>query len=475
LGGQAFHQGIRPGTLGHGNPAQYDYATIAGYLEQARPDGLGGVAEAYAMVQKALGETEGNLGKHVQRLNMIWKGGAKELGIADIRVLTEATGTLATASGQFSTAMHSGYTAMKISQHSMPPTSTPLGTLPTANPAEAMAAKMADDKAAQQHLAKTNTALASAFDQIPSSVTFDLSQKDQGSKKFGGASSGGPSASGLPEANGPGSLGGGGQGVTGGGMRYGQTGSSGGADSRVPSGGAVSTAHNGSPGSSEISEPSLGDGTGSGGTAGGGSDLAGVGPGSNHPPELTSPPSAAPGPGPEKHAGPIGLPGNPGGAGYPFPGGNGYGPGLPSQSSPRTGSPVLRPPTTRVPGDGGLPPARTGLGPLNAGGVIGRSGAPGMSEAGAGSAGSLHGERVPHLPSGGVLGNGRPAIGEPGNYPSMGPRNGAGEVAGGVPLGGAAPPAGRNGEQVRDARLVEEADLWDDDTDVAPRVIGGTE
>ncbi|WP_173096567.1 hypothetical protein [Actinomadura verrucosospora] len=76
-GGQAFHQGTRPGTLGHGNPAQYDYATIAGYLEQAQPAGLTGMAESYAITQKALNEPEGSLGKHIQRLGVIGKGGAQ--------------------------------------------------------------------------------------------------------------------------------------------------------------------------------------------------------------------------------------------------------------------------------------------------------------------------------------------------------------------------------------------------------------
>ncbi|MBO2464405.1 hypothetical protein [Actinomadura violacea] len=133
-GGQAFHQGIRPGTLGHGNLAQYDYATLAGYIEQAWPDGLGGVAEAHAMVQKAFSEAEGNLGKHIQRLNMIWKGGAQEPGSADMRLLTKATRSGATPSGQFSSLIHSGYTAMVVSQQRMPSTSASLGTVAGTNP-----------------------------------------------------------------------------------------------------------------------------------------------------------------------------------------------------------------------------------------------------------------------------------------------------------------------------------------------------
>jgi hypothetical protein len=467
LGGQAFHQGIRPGTLGHGNPAQYDYATIAGYLEQARPEGLGGVAEAYAMVQKALGETEGNLGKHVQRLNMIWKGGAKELGIADMRMLTEATGTLAKASGQFSTAMHSGYTAMKISQHSMPPTSTPLGALPSTNPVEAAAAKLADDKAAQQHLAKTNTALTSAFDQIPSSVSFDLSTTGEGTKKFGGASSGEPPAGGVPAASGP--LGGGGAGgAAGGGLGAGGADPSGGTATRTPSGHGVPTPHSGSSGPSGISGPRLGDGTG------GGSDLAGTRPGADHGPEFTSPPSAAPSTGPEKPTTPS-LPISPGGPGYPFRNDGGYGPRPPTRPSPITGSPAPRVPTVRIPEDGGVPPTRSGMGPLSAGGVIGRNSAPALGGPRAGSTGSLPGERVSRLPSGGVLGSERLSIGESGSQTSTGTRYGAREVAGGMPLGGTGAATGRNSERSREVQLLEEADLWHDDTDVAPRVIGGAE
>ncbi|MBD2900751.1 hypothetical protein amrb99_97600 [Actinomadura sp. RB99] len=468
MGGQAFHQGIRPGTLGHGNPAQYDYATIAGYLEQARPEGLGGVAEAYAMVQKALGETEGNLGKHVQRLNMIWKGGAKELGIADMRMLTEATGTLATASGQFSTAMHSGYTAMKISQHSMPPTSTPLGTLPSTNPAEAMATKLADDKAAQQHLAKTNTALTSAFDQIPSSVTFDLSTTGEGTKKFGGTASGEPPASaGVPAANGPGTPGGGAGGAAGGGAGAGGADSSGGPASRAPSGHAVPAPHGGSAGPPAGNGPRLGDGPGRGG-----SDLAGTRPGMDNAPEPTSPPSVGPGTGPERPSSPS-FPASPGGVGYPLPNDGGFSQRPPSRPSPTIGSPAPRLPSMRIPGDGGIPPTRPGMGPLSAGGVIGRNGAPSLGETGAGPAGSLRGERVPRLPSGGVLGNERLPIGEAGSQAPAGTRYGARENAGGMPLGGMGAAAGRNAERTREVRLLEEADLWLDDADVAPRVIGG--
>jgi hypothetical protein len=44
-----------------------------------------------------------------------------------------------------------------------------------------------------------------------------------------------------------------------------------------------------------------------------------------------------------------------------------------------------------------------------------------------------------------------------------------------MPLGGTGAATGRNSERSREVQLLEEADLWHDDTDVAPRVIGGAE
>lgn len=459
MGGQAFHQGIRPGTLGHGNPAQYDYATIAGYLEQAQPEGLGGVAEAYAMVQKALGETEGNLGKHVQRLNMIWKGGAKELGIADMRMLTEATGTLATASGEFSTAMHSGYTAMKISQHSMPPTSTPLGTLPSTNPAEAMATKLADDKAAQQHLAKTNTALTSAFDQIPHSLTLDLPLGERQDVPFGGGplpggSSPGGSPSGTRTQNSPGT----------GTFRIGGGGSAG--------SGGLGTFDPKSPGEETP--------TNSGPRPGQGSDHSVL---EGAPPALGHAPAASPqAPGGATPSGEGGRPPSPGplapGALAPLPPRNaGSRPSPPNEVLPGRGGVEPRLPTTKPPYGGSEVPGAATPGVLRAGGVLGRDGLSGPRNTNI-RPGRTFGEvtEAP-MPANGVLKNrelypndieGRPA--------NVVARAGQNTASASMPLGAAGGQAGgRQSEHTRDVQLVEDDDLWRDETEVSPRVIGEVE
>lgn len=459
MGGQAFHQGIRPGTLGHGNPAQYDYATIAGYLEQARPEGLGGVAEAYAMVQKALGETEGNLGKHVQRLNMIWKGGAKELGIADMRMLTEATGTLATASGQFSTAMHSGYTAMKISQHSMPPTSTPLGTLPSTNPAEAMAAKLADDKAAQQHLAKTNTALTSAFDQIPHSLTLDLPLGERQDVPFGGGplpggSPPGGSTAGTRTQNSPGT------GIS-------PAGGGGGAGP-----GGLGTLDPKSPGEESPIE--------SGTRPGHGSDhsvLEGAPPALGHAPAAN--PQAPGGTTPSGEGGrlPNLGPLAPGTLAPLPPRDFGYRPNPPNEVLPGRGGAEPRLPTAKPPYGGSEVPGAATPGVLRAGGVLGRdrlSGPRNISVA----PGRTFGEVTESpMSANGVLKN-------RGLYPNdlegrpvdAVPRVGQNAASASMPLGtGSGHAGGRQSERTREVRLIEDGDLWRDETEVSPRVIGEVE
>jgi hypothetical protein len=120
-------------------------------------------------------------------------------------------------------------------------------------------------------------------------------------------------------------------------------------------------------------------------------------------------------------------------------------------------------------------PGQVAPGALRAGGVLGKSGFSGRGLTD-GSGGVFRGEvGGPRLPAGGVLNNealGPRLVDEPvGPFP----RQGAGTSAAGVPLGNMGGGAGGHGEQSRDVQFVKESDPWRDETEVAPRVIGGVE
>lgn len=451
MGGREFQRDIRSGTLGHGNPAQYDYAAIDGYLKGADADTLKGISRAYAMAHQALQKVEQGLPAHINRLNSVWKGDAQELGLEDLRRLTKAAGALATASQQFQTAMNSGVVALKTSQFGMP-NRTPLGVFPPPDPIQAAATKQADDRVAQQHLAETNSKLVSSFSQIPDSITLDLPKDKQDGERFGGGSPEG-GRSGSPTPGGGGSTHGGRGSVPGG---------------NTPSPGNVAPPSPGDvnpPGGSP--EPGHG-GAGPGGHSGNPSDLQGVPP--NGPgPGIPGPIGPGPGGGPPAPGTipPGTLP--PGGGSLPVlpPGG-----GLPSRPpvgpQPGMGGPRPLPPGGIRPGPGGtvpgIPPGN--VGPIRPGGVIGGPALGGGRPSLTGSPGEATGNS--RLTSRGVIGKGS-FVGE--EAESIAARNAAGRAGLGLPMGSAGAGHGEQ-EREREVWLVEDDDLWAEDDDVAPRVIG---
>lgn len=485
--GQTYQRDIRPGELGTGNPEQYDYDRIAAFMQGANAVPLGRVARAYLHAKYAFEQTEARLAQHVKQLNLVWQGGAQELGVVDLRLLTEAAGTFAAASQKFADAMDSGSTVVQKSRHTMPGPSTSLGVLRPSNSITDLARKRADDRAAQQHLAKTNAELATAFAQIPSEITIDLPNQAYRGTGFGGGETagqlGGPA---------PGTASGGtvplGSAVGGGGMSPIGSSVSAGGGAFTP--GGLETVGGGDPITPPEQVPGSRSTPGAVGV-GNSSDLSGAGSGPVPPGGAGMPndsegmaaggqrPGNMPRPSPEM---PTFSP--PVAAGRPvLPGASSGGPG--------TGAPGAG--RTTVPQHGGAAPGRatgsnpSGPGILRPGGVLGTSPITGAGTFQSGSSAPA-GRFVPS--SGGVFGPGTGRLGaEGGRVPVRGVLDGAessvtprssteqpsgqgrGAHLSGMPMG-AGVPQGRE-QQERDVQLTEEEDLWSDDSTVAPRIIGG--
>jgi hypothetical protein len=155
------------------------------------------------------------------------------------------------------------------------------------------------------------------------------------------------------------------------------------------------------------------------------------------------------------------------------------GPGDPSRIGPgEPGSPLPSDPGgvgAGVPGVGGtdLAGAGSGIGadPFGAGGPGGGlGGGAGGLGAGAGGGGSL-GAGAPGLPGPGGLGAGKSA-GQGGAGRSRSGKPGQGPLMGGAGAGGAGGAGDGEEERERTTWLTEDEDVWGDDTDTAPPVIG---
>ncbi|WP_433149252.1 hypothetical protein ACQPZ8_10480 [Actinomadura nitritigenes] len=66
-----FEPGIRSGTLGRGDRAQYDYLTIKSFFTNAKPADLEGLQHVYTRLHNALQDLKRRLGQHTKRLNQI--------------------------------------------------------------------------------------------------------------------------------------------------------------------------------------------------------------------------------------------------------------------------------------------------------------------------------------------------------------------------------------------------------------------
>ncbi len=452
MGNRGFKREIRPGTLGQGNPAQYDYDTIAAYLKNADPAVLLGISRAYAMASRALQAVEQSLPVHANRLSSVWKGSAQELGLEDLRRLTQAAGTLATTSQHFQTAMNSGFAALKTAQFGMPARTTPLGVLPPKDPIQAEATKRADDGVAQKHLAQTNAKLVSSFGQIPDSITLTLPKEQKEGEPFGGSPGGGGTSAGAPGSGGPGAGGGSGS-LPGGGS----------------SPGGITPHHpvHANPSGSALTPPHGGPGAGL--HAGNPSDLQGA------PPAGPGHPSSGPGlPGPSSPMPGTDQPGArpPGGGPVPvIPPAQGI-PSSPPRRGP--GADGLRPLPSggQRMGPGGRTPTMPSLGggDVHPGGVLGGPNSSGIRSSLMGP----FGDGVEHsrLTSRGVIGGGpaTAAEAEAMGTGTTGARQGVGPA-----MGAGGGPGHPGQEKEREVQLPENDDLWSEDHEVAPRVIGDPE
>lgn len=453
-----YERGIRPGSLGHGDPTQYDYLTIKSFFANTKPADLEGLQQSYTKLQSALQDLEQRLGQHTRRLNQIWDGDAQEAGTSEIKQLTENTATLAKASAQFGTAMSSGAAALRNPPQITPP-SGPAGALPGLI-GEA-AASPADTKAAQEALAKTNTSLASAFNQIPTTLALGA-PKATWDTPYAGAGSGAPgkaSGAATPDT---------GAGIPQHGIPL--SGAGGGRAAPMPS--SVAPSHGSAPQAG--GRPSEAPGTllPTPSHAGSPTDLAGTGPGLGRNPELApdSPTTATP-----THGGPL-TPS----LGRVPPALEGPSPWAPTvPSGPPGTAPVPRvvggglhlPRFPELPAQGGTP-GLGGLHRMSPRGVIGGNdltGTGGIGQEPSVPYGAPGGARQPS--AGEVLRNGvlRPA--NDGAAGSMMPGR-QGTPGAGLPMTGGAGGGGRSGERSRDVYVTEDGTLWDDETEVSPRVLG---
>ncbi|GAA0283835.1 hypothetical protein GCM10009527_094900 [Actinomadura nitritigenes] len=441
-----FERGIRPGTLGPGDPAQYDYLTIKSFFAGVKPGDLEGLQQAYTTLQNALQDLERRLGQHTRRLNEIWSGDAQQSGTAEIKQLAENAAAIAKAGGQFGTAMSSGAAALRTPPPIPAPTG-PGGVVPGLL-GEA-AASPADTKAAQEALAKTNTSLASAFDQIPARLALGLPPDSKGGTPYLGAG-GGRAPGGVPAAGAPGAS----TGLPGVSAPTpdGETNATGSTPTSAPE-------HSSGP--RTIGAPSQGPGTSLPAPSHSGTptDLAGSGPGfSQHPGTAPDSPGVKT-PHQDSHTVPgLGrVPPAVGGAPWP-PAGTGS---PPVASPPSAGRENPRLPLFSEPDPQGGQPALEAPNRMSSRGVIG-----GNEYRGLGSVGQRH-----TLPSSAIEG--------PGQVPSRGVlRNGVlqpaneGAAGNGLPMAGGVGLSGRNGERARDVYVAEDNSLWEDETEFSPRVIG---
>jgi uncharacterized protein YukE len=459
-----YERGIRPGSLGHGDPAQYDYLTIKSFFANAKPTDLEGLQQAYTNLESALQDLEQRLGQHTKRLNQVWDGDAQQAGTSEIKQLTENAATLAKASAQFGTAMSSGAAALR-NPPKIPPPSGPAGALPGLI-GEA-AASPVDTKAAQEALAKTNTSLASAFNQIPATLALGTAG-NKNETPYSGAAPGSGTPGGA--AGGGGTSGSGGASSGTGVPFHGAAGSDRGGSATTPHSPYSSTnpsspktigIPSGEPGASS-STPSIPPGHHPSDLEGSAPHLGGQPGGPPGSPAPTQPITAGrdPGPGPGRTPPSIG--------GTPLPSAGEGTPPRPVPRRPGGGLPRLPQLTDPEPGGGG--PFRPNRMMLR--GVLGGTGfkgTGGMGEEPLGSYATGSGPR--QLPAGGVLRNGvlRPSA-EATGMPIPEARSGA--VGAGFPMTGATGRGSRTGERSRDISLIEDDDLWRDETAVSPRVIG---
>lgn len=431
MGGELHRRDIRTGDLGKGDPEQYNYDAVAVHLKNAQPVALDAIGRAYAEAKRVLQQAESDLAKHASQLRAVWDGEAQQVGMGDFKRLIDATATLAEASGAFEAAMSEASGVIRSAPGSLPPKTN--ATAPWQQPKpgrpDGSLTSQADDRAAQAHLAKTNTDLDAAYAKIPQIIAFEL--PDLGTKSV------------LPGAEGGGRS---------------QTSSAAGGGK----GGATLPGSEGAGGGSATShlETTLGPNSFEGlpsvrtGEVSGTSDLQGIAP------SLSGRSSSGPG-GPLAPGGAVDARGIPPSAGIV---GDGLSATPPSVTRGLGGG--LTGPGGSVPGRGTTPAAgglasgavRAGVPGsvpmMPAGGVLGGSGAAGRG-AGAGAGQLLPRAGGGALPRGGVIGPG-------GELPS----HGAGGGAGGR--------GGSTGDESR-AWLVEDDSVWAEDHDLAPRVIGKPE
>ncbi|MFC0041463.1 hypothetical protein [Actinomadura rayongensis] len=453
MGHKGFEQPVRHGDLGEGNPAQYGYEQIASFLKSADADSLSGLSKAYAQAAQMIAQAEGSLPKHASRLSAVWEAESQELSAADLRGLTTGASTLVAASRNFGSAMNAAHAALMTGRAGMPPpVSTPVGTLPSTrlDPLQQIAA----DRAAQEHLARTNESLVSAYNEIPGSLEIPTGASTNEAGFNGDA----PTRSGTSPTAGPG-----------------------GTRTTKPSGSPTPSSDRdaprnsgGNPNSPETPHraPSTPE------------DPSGQSP--RNPSDLEGSRPGGPGGGPPGNDTPLTLtPGGSAGGIRPVGGTPGLSPlvggitpprsgGLPSAGEPVGGRPTLRPPSVArqfpaepVPGPGGRPGNGLmpggGSGGLRSGGVIGGT----REKLGPSPVAEEFPGAMRSPGAGEVIG--KNAASEPGNA-----RPRPGTIESGTISGG---PGGRRGSaddggSERAIWLEDEDDLWRQDEAVAPPVIG---
>ncbi|MFB4303744.1 WXG100 family type VII secretion target [Actinomadura sp. NTSP31] len=407
-----------------GSPASYDRKSIEELLKSSEPGAVTESGHAYVRFSQAYQRITQRLAQAGHDLNEAWSGTDAAAAQVQMRDLWASSHTISATARDFGTAVERhGSEYLGWYKNSMPQPKT--------------------DAEARSWMQGANERITETWTSLPPNISTQLPNNlmTYGAPITPGGSGGTP-ASGAPAGSG-------GSAVSGGSSDLSSTPTPAGAPSGSTRPGAAAPSGTSPHSGSAPLVPSTGGGSPYGGRpntpgspsgGGGGTDLSGVVPpagsgGGNSGPPLTTPPTSPSGSSLGPGAGP--QPSQPGGPGLGLPGGGAFGP----------------------PGRAGLDlPGRTALG-LPGGGAGFSQGRPGSEPGG--------------LDRNGVIGRSRlgppppPEAGAPGEVPAprtgpmgMGPMTGAG----GSPHG--------DRERDRGSWLSEDPDVWNEDMQVAPSVLG---
>ncbi|MBD2896916.1 hypothetical protein amrb99_58680 [Actinomadura sp. RB99] len=422
-----------------GSPGRYDRASILHHLKSSDPGAVTEAGEAYLRFAAAYEKLTPKLAQIGHDLNNAWSGTDAAAAQEQMRNLWASSHTIGAASRDFGTAVERhGSEYLAWYKNNMP--------------------QPKDDAEARSWMQGANERITETWTAIPPSISTPLDMRRRGH----GAPISTPPTGGSGGSGSPGSGGSEGSGAGGAGGFHGI---SPGSSSNGPAG-------SDSPGTASPA-PGLGNPAGHGTPPG--QAHPGVQPGTiPSSPEVTHPTDPS-----------TDLSGvHPPGTGGP----NGNGPGLPADSASPSTSPLAPSAGSQQPGGGtmypgmpggtGLTPLRSGTG-LPAGGTIGVP--RGGNVLGVGEEPPIGGPST-----NGALGNGRFRNGVIGRG-TLNPATAAqaealqesatarsGSAAMG-PMTGAGGSAQRNRERDRQAWAGESPDLWEDDTEVSPSVLGAAD